>query len=86
MVVAERLQSHVLAGEDAGVQRVRARRGGRPLARALQVHAVRGGETELAVQPVRVGGVQHPLKARAGAVLDHHPHDRLAETGSPVLG
>jgi len=45
--------------------------------------AARMAEAELAVQAVRVAGVQHP--ALPWTVLDHRGHDGPAQSGAAVL-
>ena len=43
-------------------------------------------EAELAVQAVRVRGVQHPAEPCARALLDHHRDDGLAQAAAAVRG
>jgi hypothetical protein len=84
----ERLQADVLSFERAGPRhRVPAGSGdGDSTRRPFHVVVRRRPETELAVQAVCVGGVQHPAESRAGALIDHHRDDGLAQAAAAVGG
>ena len=43
-------------------------------------------EAELLVEPVRVGGEEHPAEVATGTVVDHALHELLSEGVSAVLG
>jgi 3,4-dihydroxy-2-butanone 4-phosphate synthase len=84
----QRLKPDVLADKRAcGQHRVFGAPGIVPvLAGSFQVIPVRAGEAELAVQPVRVRGVQHPPQPCPLAFLDDQPHQGLAQARAAVRG
>ena len=60
-----------------------------PSAQAARPHQGRGirrGEAELLVQSVRVGGEERPAEVAARTLVDHAPHETLAELVAAMVG